>query len=142
MRQHDVAGLQIPVDDASPVGVIERFTRLDENVERSINAQVPLLRQHIRKAGALHEVHDEVKLVGSRSAEIVDGDDVGMGEVGSRLCLHLEASHEYGVGSRLVQYLYSHGTPNQCMAGLMDGAEATAPDERQHLISVGKTLAG
>jgi len=89
LRQHDVAGLQIAVDDSAPVRRIERAGDLDADPQGLVDRQ-RAFAQPIRQRLALEELHDQV--VGSvLVAHVVKRANVRMRELRDRLRLTLEA---------------------------------------------------
>src|SRR3972149_3071303 len=76
----DVARLDIAVDDAAVVGVLEGLASLRAYLEGLIDGEVMLrgLVDDVLDRASLHELLDEVGLV-VLLADVVDGDNVRMG---------------------------------------------------------------
>ena len=96
LRQHDVAGLQVPVDDSLPVRLVERVGDLTAVAQRLLEGQRPL-HQPVRERLALQIFHDE-ELDAVLVAHVVEGADVGVRELRDRLRLPLEALAHLGRG--------------------------------------------
>ena len=89
MVEHDVGRLHVAVDDAARVRVAERARRLPQHALHVIERQRLLLLQHVlerRPGDVLH--HEEVESF--LALDAVDGDDVGVVELGRRLRFLLE----------------------------------------------------
>jgi hypothetical protein len=106
--QHDVAGLQVPMDDPPPMGVVERVRDLDGIPKRLIERQRPP-QQTLGERLALEVLHhQEVDAAGA--ADVVDGTDVRMAERSERPGLALEPGPERGVARHVLgQHLHGHG---------------------------------
>ena len=86
--QHDVARLQIPVDDPLPVRLVQRIRDLNSNLQCLIQRQRALL-QPVGQRLALQVLHDqEVDPV--LAADVVEGANVRVIEAGDGLGLALE----------------------------------------------------
>ena len=88
-RDHDVRGLDVAVDDAARVAVVERLGDLDADVDDLAEAQ-RLVADQPEQVRAADERHDEEEraLV---AAEVVDRDDRGVVHLRDDLRLALEA---------------------------------------------------
>jgi hypothetical protein len=93
LRQHDVAGLQVAVDDPLAVRLVQRVGDLDAAAHGLLGRQMSL-EQAGREAFALQELHDEVfgPVV---VADVVERADVRMGKGGDRLRLAFEALPDF-----------------------------------------------
>ena len=83
-RQHDIGGLQIPMDDSVAMRVVERAGDLVRVRQRQVQRQRPV-RQSRGQRVALEVLHDEeVDLV--MTPDIVQRADVRVGQRSNRLC--------------------------------------------------------
>ena len=89
-RQQHVLGLDVPVDHAVLVRVLERLGRLARDPQRVFHRELALPPQPVPERLALDVRHGEPELTGSL-ARVVHGQDVGMLEPGGELDLALEA---------------------------------------------------
>ena len=80
-EQQDVLGLDVAVDDAALVGVLQRLGRLAGELERVVDGELLLPVEPVAQRLALDERHDVVEqAVGL--ARVVEAEDVGVLEVG------------------------------------------------------------
>ena len=94
-RQHDVAGLEIAVDDSPPVRRIESAGDLDRVVHRLTRWQGSL-RQTIGERLPFQELHHKV-INAVLVADVVQRADIRMGEARDRACLTLQPLPPPGV---------------------------------------------
>ena len=101
LRQHDVVGLHVAVDDAVLVRLSEGAADLakDRVGARRVHRAAPF--EGAREALALDELHDEEELPLRRGAEVVDLDRVRVLELGDRRHLALEAGLNGGIAREL-----------------------------------------
>ncbi len=86
----DIGGLDIAVNDAFFVGVVEREGDLAQNGKHALGKQGLRAVQDLFKRRTIDELHEDIGqavLFGN----IVDGDDIGMGEDAGRLGLAEQA---------------------------------------------------
>ena len=88
--EQQVLRLDVPVDHAVLVGVLEGLRRLARDPERIVQRELPLAAQPVAEALALDVGHGEPELARGL-AGVVDRQDVGMLEPGGELDLALEA---------------------------------------------------
>ncbi len=89
LRQHHVAGLQVPVHDPMPMRLVQRVGDLDAVAQRLLERERPL-HEPVRERLAFEVLHDQV-LDAVLIADVVERADVRMGELRDRLRLPLEA---------------------------------------------------
>ena len=94
LRQHHVAGLQVPVHDPLPVRLVQRVGDLDPEAERLIERKRSL-QETIRERLPFEVLHDEV-LGLAFPTHVVQGADVRVRELRDRLRLPLEALPDLG----------------------------------------------
>ena len=81
--EEHVLGLDVPVNDAAIVGVLQRFAEGRNDGERLLLWKSPLV-EHLAEIGAVDEFHDDPGEA-LRLAEVVDGDDPGVHEASQGL---------------------------------------------------------
>jgi hypothetical protein len=94
--QEDVLGLEVPVDHALPVSVLESLAHLPHDPQHLLR-RYPASPQPTPQVVPVHELHDEERSA-VFPAELVDRDDAGMIEARQRPGLTAEA-----VGERRVR---------------------------------------
>ena len=111
-REHHVARLQVAVDDAPPVGGVERLGDVSGDAQRLVQRQRPPLEAPGERlpVEAFHdeEVDRRIRLVGCRraarrplAADVVQRADVGVAEGPHGARLALEALAQGGVGGHV-----------------------------------------
>ena len=130
LRQHHVAGLQIAVDDALPVRLVESVGDLDAEAERLIERQ-RALRQPVRERLALEILHDEI-LDFALASDVVQRADVRMREGGDRLRLAFEPLARLGRrGQPARQHLDGDGPVEPGVERLVDLAHSSGADQAE-----------
>src|SRR5208337_620515 len=88
-RDHQVRGLEVPVDHALVMSVLKGIAKLDRQIDDLAPGQLSSILEHPLQGHALHVLHREV----GRSLESSTGqpaNDVGMPELLEDLCFALE----------------------------------------------------
>ncbi len=101
LRQHDVPGLQVPVDHALPVRGAQGVRDLRGDRQRLLQRQRPFLqalRERLPGEVLHHEEHLALVI-----ADVVERADVRVVQAGDGLRLALEASAAFGVGTEFGQ---------------------------------------
>ena len=133
LREHDVAGLQIAMDDARPVGSVESRRDLDRNGERLADRD-RALRQPIGERLAFEVLHDEVGCPGL-FADVVQRTDMRMVELGNRAGFAIEALTRLRVGRKgRWEDLDGDGAIEPRIAGFVHLSHSTRADQRQDLV--------
>ena len=97
-RAQQVAGLDVAVDHAVAVGVVQPLACLLDDRDRLVHLDPAVVAQDLRAGGPLDVLHhDEVLAGGLILAGVEDLHDVGVDQARRGLCLALEARHERGV---------------------------------------------
>src|SRR5260221_6147857 len=104
LREKDVLGFDVPMDDSLGVRDRERVRYGKQGADGLDGAQATPLRESRAEVFAVQELHDDERIVAARLAEVVDADDGGMTETGRRTRLVEQAVRH--LGSR-------HLTPDQ-----------------------------
>jgi hypothetical protein len=99
LRQHDVSGLQVAVDDALLVSRGQGIRDLPGHLEGLVKRQRSLL-EAIGQGLANQVLHDEEGL-SAFFADVVQRTDVGMSEHGDRLGFALEAGLQLRIGGEI-----------------------------------------
>ena len=136
-QDHDVVGLDVPVDDPPAVGVAQGLDDLGDEVEGLPPVElVPLLLHVLLQGDAVDELHDDVLQVGG-AAHIVDGHDVGVGEHGHGLGLLVEAAAQLRVLRQVLpQNLHRHLAVEPVVQGPEDPGHPAHADLLHNLVSV------
>ncbi len=128
----EVGRLDVAVEDALLVGVVERIGGLDADprddapavLARGRRLASPFLQQDVESLAldVLHHVEGEPLVV----ADSVNGNDVGMVQPSDRLRLALEASQPSGVEIDMVDDLEGDVAPERFLERLVHDAHAAA----------------
>ena len=136
-QDHDVVGLDVPVDDPPAVGVAQGLDDLGDEVEGLPPVElVPLLLHVLLQGDPVDELHDDVLHVRG-AAHVIDRHDVGVGEHGHRLGLLEEAAAQLGVLRQVVpQDLHRHLAVEAVVQAPEDPGHAAHAHLLQNFISV------
>src|SRR6202012_3909866 len=140
--EHDVAGLQVAVDDAIRVGGVEPADDLLEEVEGQCGLEWPIVANVFAQGMAVEELHAEEPDFGSGrrdiAVELVDAADVGMRN-GAGLFYFPAKAFDHGVALREIRTdrLDGHTLPKLRVPGFVDFAHATACNEAMNLNPAG-----
>ncbi len=130
LRDEDVRGLDVAMDEALLVRGVERFRDLGEDVERAPGLERPFLGHEAGEVRALDVAHGEIKepvLI----ARLVDRDHVRVVEGGGDPRLAQEALAEALVLGELGRdHLEGDLAPESRFLGTVDRTHASAADER------------
>jgi hypothetical protein len=132
-HDHDVGGLEIPVDDAGGVGCGEGVEHLTHDLGRALDGELAFAVQQSAQRLARHELVDSVVDVVRRSPLVEQADDVGVPEPRAEGRLALEPRDlrgRRGGGPRRLRAedLDGHLLPRIRVDGAVNGAEATAAE--------------
>lgn len=139
-QHHHIVGLDVPVDNAPAVGVLQARGDLTGEVERLLPVESTLHFHILLQRDAVDELHDNViGIVGGGDVKHLD--NVGMAEHGNSLSLRLEAAEELLIlGKFVLQNLHCHKTVQAVAAGLIHHRHASGADDLQELIPVVQQL--
>ena len=141
VRDHDVLRLDVAVDDAVRVRVLERFCNLRGIAQRLLRAEHAALREALLERHALDELHDDILRITAVS-HIVHRDDVRLREHGDGVRLRLKAVFQLGILRHLIAQDLNGDIAVQLMAhGLINDRHAAAADDLQDLVAVVQHLA-
>ena len=100
-QHHHIVGLDIPVDDAPAVGVLQCLGNLHGEVKGLLPVENALALHVLLQGNSVDKLHDnEIGIV--RGGDIVDLHDVGMAEHGNSLPLGVKPAAEFLVPGKLV----------------------------------------
>ena len=124
LRQHDVGGFEIAMDDPLAMRLVERVGDLGGDRQRLVERERPVLEPRGQRL-ALEMRHDQV--VGAiDAADVVDAADVGMIQRSDSSCLAFEAGSQIRIVSDFTrQNLDRHRAIEAGVAGFVDLAHAT-----------------
>ena len=132
--QQEVGRLDVAVDDALPVGVVEGLRRLDEDGAGLRDFEPALAEDVVGEVRPVDELHRQVVGIVDL-VPLVQGDDVGVVEPGGVAGLAAEAFEGAGVVEEAGgKHLESNDAAEADVHGLVDGAHAASGDVRQHLV--------
>jgi hypothetical protein len=133
VEQDDVARLDVAVDDAALVRVLQRGEQLGHQPaglgEREALARI----EQALQVAAAHQLHDDERRIGAGVlAVLVDGDDAGMAEPADGLGLAPEAHSQLGgevrIGLIEPQHLDRHRALDHRIEAFVDHAHGAAPE--------------
>jgi hypothetical protein len=134
-REHDVAGLDVPVDDPDPVGDVQPVGHARRDPGRLQRRQGPAAAQSFGQRLALEQLEDEER--GLAVHEVEHPDHIGVVQHGRGPGLAAEAPHRHRVvGQLLGEDLDRHPPAQQCVVGLPDLAHAARVDPLHGLEAV------
>ena len=135
-QDHDVLGLDVPVDDAPAVGVAQASHDLGDEVQGLPPVQLAPLLHILLQRDAVDELHHDIFRV-TAPGHVVDRHDVGVGQLSDCLGLRVEPAAEILVlGQVGLQNLDSHQTVETVALRLVDHRHAACADALQDLIAV------
>ena len=134
--QHDVLRLEVTVDDAGGVRVLERAQHLAHDAERARRGHWSGAdRVGQRLAG--EELHHQEQRALAGAPEVRDGDDVRVSEAARRLGLALEAAGELFLAAELGQEdLDGEIAPHHGVLGAIDRAHAADADAADDAVAL------
>ena len=126
-RQQDILGLEVAMDDATAVSVMQCVSHLRGDSKYVLERQSPVSPQSVPKRLAVHIRHGVPEEARS-TAGIVKRDDVRMGEAGKKLDLTPEPLGSQHVGEVGVKSLESNGPVVLEISGQEDRSHTAAPE--------------
>ena len=100
-QQHDVLGLDIPVDDVMVVGVLQSTGDLGGKNSHFLGRQAAPAAEVFLQGDTVDQLHDDVIHV-SRPGNVINIDNIGMGQHGDGLGLVMELAAELLVRGKLL----------------------------------------
>ena len=137
-REKDVGGLDVPVYYAVPVSSLQAAGDAQRDGGGGARWEGAFLFQNVGECDARHVLHNDVRgAVLGVLAEVVDGDDVRVGERGGAARLLSEAfEHPPVVGEAAAQHLQRDLPAQDLVAGQEDLAEAPAAERPQDGVAI------
>ena len=133
-QHHDVVGLDVPVDDAPAVGVLQALGNLQGEMQGLLPVEHALFLHVFLQRDAVDQLHDnEVGAVGG--GNVVDLHDVGVAQHSHGLALRPEPAAEFLVSGKFVFQYFNRDQPVQPMAArFIDYGHAAGTDDFQNLV--------
>ncbi len=125
--QHHVLGLDVAVDHALPVGVVECGRHVPGDLEGVLDRELLLPGQSLAQRLAVHEGHDVIEKIPGL-AGVVERDDVGVVEPGRDLDLPEKPLGSEGGGQLGMQDLERDEPVVLDVAGQVDGRHPAATE--------------
>ena len=141
---HQVRGLHVAMNDAVRVGEVESGRDLREQAERLFEAEASPFAQQGLQGLASHELHHH-EARGALGADVVNGDDAGVAQLGRDLrllqeaLLHLLELGSLGEGVE-ADPLDRHPAVQQRVSRLVDLAEGPRPQLAHDRVTVAQEL--
>ncbi len=136
--QHDVGRLDVTVDDAVAVRVLQALEDADGHLHGALGQQLATGVEEFAERGAVYVLHHDVRdgdPVDVVLARVVDRDDRGMVERGGRLGLPAEPGLEGRVAREVrAQRLHRHGAAEAGVMREVDLRHATAAEHLAQLV--------
>ena len=141
LQEHDVLGLDVPVDDALLVGALQGHEDLGGEVDSLLPADGALLLDILLQGDAVDKLHDDVLDLVAK-ADIVHLDNVGVVEHRDGLGLIAETAQEIAVvGKFFLQNLDGHPAALHAVVGLVDIGHAAHADKLVDFVPAIQALA-
>jgi hypothetical protein len=136
--QHDVGRLDVAVDDARPVAVLQRLEDADGHLHGPLGQQLAPGVQQLAQGRAVDVLHHDVRdrdAVDVVLAGVVHGDDRGVVERGGRLGLPAETGLEGRIAGKVhPQRLHGDRTAQAGVMGEVHLGHATTAEHRAQLV--------
>ena len=141
LQEHNVLGLDVPVDDALLVGALQGHEDLGGEVDGLLPADGALLLDILLQGDAVDKLHDDVLDLVAK-ADIVHLDNVGVVEHRDGLGLIAETAQEIAVvGKFFLQNLDGHPAALHAVVGLVDIGHAAHADKLVDFVPAIQALA-
>ena len=100
-QHHDVVGLDVPVDNAPAVGVLQALGDLHGEVQGLLPIEDPLHLHILLQGDAVDQLHDQVVGI-VRRGDVINLDDVRVAQHGHGLTLRPEPAAELIISRKFV----------------------------------------
>ncbi|PNE33338.1 hypothetical protein AF335_10520 [Streptomyces eurocidicus] len=134
--QHQVSGLDVPVDHTLPVGHRQAGRGLRGDGGGTGRVEGPARGQLLGQARAPDELHDQIEAP-VPGAEVVDGDHLRVIQPGRRLGLQPESARRGLVAVAVQEELHRHLTAQHLVLRLPDFAHAAAAEKLPQPVPIG-----
>jgi hypothetical protein len=136
-RDHDVAGLDVAMDDARLVHGRERRQQANGDAHRDAHVHGAALDE-VREGLTGQELHHDERMTHGVEAHVEDAHDVGVAHRGERLGFAQEAHALHGAGQELaVQDLQRDGAPRVQLGGPVHHAHGAAAELLGERVAIG-----
>src|SRR5207244_4938780 len=125
--EEQILGLDVAMDDAVLVGILERPGGIGGDPKRVLDRELSLTIQPVAETLPFDEGHGEPQLTGGVT-RVEDGEDVRVLEPGGQLDLALEAFRSEGGGQLRVEHLERDRPLVLEIEGEIDDGHAAAPE--------------
>ena len=123
LGQHDVGGLQIPVDDPLPVRLVQRIRHVDGDLQRLVEWQCPFL-QPLGHGLSIEILHDQ-KVDAVLASDVMEGADVRVVQGGDGASFSFKPLLQVRIRRHMLwQHLDGDGPVQPGVGGLVDLAHA------------------
>ena len=137
LAEQNVLGLEIPVHDSFPVGVVEGRCNLAGDLQRQLDGQLALASQPVAQGLAPHVGHRIPELTCGR-AGVENGEDVRVIQAGGQADLALEAFRSERRRQLGVEQLERYRAIVAQVAREVDGRHSAAPKLALDEVSIGQ----
>ena len=135
LENHNVVGLDIPVDNAPAVGVLQRLGDLGCKMQRLPPGKRPTLLHILLQRQSVDELHnDVVNIVGV--IDVINRHNIGVREHGNGLGLRIKPSAEVLVPAKLLlEDFHRHIAVEPMASGPVDHGHAASADLLENFIT-------
>ena len=131
--EHDVAGLQVAVNDAAAVSFVERVGDFGANFQNLFGGK-RAFGETVSKAFAFDAFHDQ-EISAVLRADVEEGTDVGMIQRGNGFGFALEAEFARGIrGKMRRQDFDGDGAIEACIASAVDFTHSARAQGREYFV--------
>ena len=125
------------MDDPERVRLAQRTADLLRHVDDALLRERALLLHRLRQRAAVEELHGDEEDAVLGAPVVVEGDGVGVGELGGDRRLEEEALVEVGIAVVAgTEDLEGHHAVERRLQGLVDAAHAALPDRLDDAVSI------
>ena len=136
LMDEDILRLDVPVDDAVLMGMLQRREDPDGDLRRHGGVDAPLLPDDLLEGLALDVLHHQVAVVPVH-AHVQKVDDIVVGHAAGGLRLPLEAADELRVLVELgLKHLHRHAVPRALIDGAVNNGHAAHADLLHQAVAV------
>ena len=135
LENHNIVGLDVPVDNPPRMGVLQRLGDLGGKMQRLPPVEGAPLLHILFESQAVNELHhDIVRIPGM--VHVVHRYNIGMGQHGHRLALRMEPAAEVLVPAELLlEDFHRHKAVEPVTSGPIDHGHAAPADLLEYLIT-------
>ena len=137
-QHHYIVGLDIPVHNATAVGVFQSLCNLDSEVESLLPVQHALLFHILLQGNTFDQFHyDIIHIPGKRSRHVVYCHNIGMAEHGNSLAFAVKTIPELLITQEVVLQNFDGYQPIQSVAaGFINNCHTAGTNDFQDFVSV------